>query len=296
MTNTGRPDWASVQAELDELTTAGGWFLGPSTVLGILEWGHLEVSHQRMIAWLLNPQGPHDLGSSVLDGLLASVDQSSSRLRTPGRITVQTEVVRAKSRADILVTTPDLTLVIELKIHAKEGDRQTSRLADDYAAAVHTGKQLALLYLTLDHDEPTDPRFTPIGLTDFAHVLRRALTAAPPASTPQAVRGRRSAEDYLDTIERMIGMAPPTWPRPASGSSSAHISRQPTRLHAPSWNCSRLPSPLLWPNAPTPPPRNCSSLARSPTRPRDRRHHMTRSACCWLGRTGSSPTAACGPA
>lgn len=110
--------------------------------------------------------------------------------------------MRASSRPDIVVAMPRKRLVIELKIDAREGDKQTTQQADDYAD--DPGAQF--VYLTLRDLPPNDPRFKHLLLRDLYGCLRRVLQAAPSPVFPAHMRGRSVAEDYAATLERMLGL------------------------------------------------------------------------------------------
>ncbi|MFJ9611291.1 PD-(D/E)XK nuclease family protein [Kitasatospora sp. NPDC101176] len=195
--------WSAAEAEITRLNTAGLWMPGPTTVLDVLGSDRRERSHQLLIGWLLDPRRPHGLGTAVLAGLLATAGRADLAAADGlHRARVELEVVRARSRADIVVTAPAFKLVIELKVDAAEGPRQTERLADDHAQP----QPLVLLFLTLDGDAPADGRFTAVSLRTFARVLRRALADTPRPA--HAHRGRETAADLLETLERMTGMAP----------------------------------------------------------------------------------------
>ncbi|MFJ2579608.1 PD-(D/E)XK nuclease family protein [Kitasatospora aureofaciens] len=200
------PDWAVIEAELARLRTAGLWMPGPAGVLDVVQAAGKERAHQLLIGWLLDPRRPHDLGTAVLAGLLAAVGRADLAAGGgPVRARVELEVVKAQSRADIVVTAPEFTLVIELKVHADEGHEQTTRLADDHAAG---RRAVVLLFLTLGGDAPADGRFAPMSLRTFADLLRTAVEHAPAPRIAQTRRGRETAVDYLETLERMTGMAP----------------------------------------------------------------------------------------
>lgn len=96
----------------------------------------------------------------------------------------------------------DQRLVIELKIDAREGDKQTTQQADDYAD--DPGAQF--VYLTLRDLPPNDPRFKHLLLRDLYGCLRRTLETAPSSVFPAHIRGRSVAEDYAATLERMLGL------------------------------------------------------------------------------------------
>ncbi|MFJ5608112.1 PD-(D/E)XK nuclease family protein [Streptomyces sp. NPDC093221] len=206
--STAIPDpsyWAALQAELDVLAVKGLWLPGPATTLEVLGQSEVEIHHERLIAWLLDPLAPHYLGPTVLRALLQrflAADSPSTDELIGAR--VRTQAVAASSRPDIVVTMPKHTLVIELKINSPEGEGQTTRQADDHANMPHP----VLVFLTRRCQQPTDRRFEPLGLTDFATDLRQCLESAPKPRTPTAAKGRAVAHDYLATLEKMLAMDP----------------------------------------------------------------------------------------
>jgi hypothetical protein len=174
-------------------------------MLEIIGQTRLEASHERLIAWLLDPLANHGLGSAVLANLLSRL--RDDRMPSPGQLSrahVRTQVVGASGRPDIVVTMSGSRLVIELKIDAKEGIEQTRRQADDYAGIAN----VAFVFLTLDGSHPSDPRFEHLPLLDFYQYLRRALAKSPSPVLPAHVKGRAVAEDYAATLERMLGLDP----------------------------------------------------------------------------------------
>ncbi|WP_405818086.1 PD-(D/E)XK nuclease family protein [Streptomyces sp. NBC_01390] len=197
--------WSAVWADLERQRRARSWMPGPSTVMDVLQTSRKERSHQLLIGWLLDPRQPHDLGTAVLAGMLGVLGKAHLvDAEGLARVRVDLEVVKPGSRADVVISTSAFKLVVELKVHADEGREQTKRLADD-----HTQQQeLLLVFLTLHGDDPADERFTPMSLRTFAGLLRSALEQAPAPLTPHTRRGRETAGDLLDTLERMTGMAP----------------------------------------------------------------------------------------
>ena len=197
--------WARLSASLDDLRASGRWPSGPTTALEIIGQTRLEASHEKLIAWLLQPLANHGLGQAVLANLLTRLDDD--RLPSSEQLTrahVRTQVVGASGRPDIVVTMSGARLVIELKIDAKEGITQTSRQADDYTGVPN----VSFVFLTLDGSPPSDPRFKRLLLRDFYECLRLVLGNSPPPVWPAHVRGRAVAEDYAATLERMLGLDP----------------------------------------------------------------------------------------
>jgi PD-(D/E)XK nuclease superfamily len=196
-------DSSSKSAEVERLRRLGRWLPGPVAALEVLGQAGLERAHQAYLAWLLDPQGSHGLDARVLSGVL----RHSGRAADAGQLLlarVKKEDVQAESRADIVVTMPSHTLVIELKVQSGEGDEQTRRLADDY----QNWPDPLLVFLTLDGSQPRDPRFQIMSFSELAGCLDAALKDAAEPGTTTEISGRATASDYLFVLKRMCGMDP----------------------------------------------------------------------------------------
>lgn len=197
--------WTALADELDDLRAAGRWLPGPASVLEVIGRTGIEADHERLIAWLLDPRAAHYLGTVLLAALARRAELGDIPAREISSAQIKTQVIRAKSRPDIVVTiTGGRIIVIELKIRSGEGDEQTTRQADDYAAEPGA----VFIFLTLHSRPPGDSRFRHVLLRDFATDLREALDSAPEPPSQSAGRGRAVARDYLATLERMLGMDP----------------------------------------------------------------------------------------
>ena len=113
--------------EQQDLQAQGRWVRGRSDYLGVLSLARAEVKHSAMIAWLLDPIGSHGLGLRFLDRLLGRCYDPPPDVH-PGEVTTECEVVGRDCRADIIVSAPMWTLVIENKVDAVEGPEQCGRL------------------------------------------------------------------------------------------------------------------------------------------------------------------------
>ena len=199
-----RDAWAARSAELDRLKCQGLWLSGPTAALEVLGQTGVERAHQAYIAWLLDPGGSRGLGTGVLVHLLRHFSPEGTVLPPLTLSRVKKEDTRAQSRADIVVSSPARTVVIELKVHSGEGDEQTRRLAED-----HSGSPSPLfIFLTLNGDQPRDARFQPMLLGELAVCLRTALDEAPQPRGHNEERGRATARDYVSALERKCGMGP----------------------------------------------------------------------------------------
>jgi hypothetical protein len=197
--------WEERRAQLAEeevqLRDTGRWIHGRSDYLGVLGRERDELSHSRMIAWLLDPCARHGLGSRVLAGLISTVFGS---LAVPGlaRAITRCEELLVDGRLDVVVRAPGLHLVIENKVDAAE-DGQCQYYSE------HLPAEALCVLLSPDGRMPADKpsqaddgrpvvvnRFKPLRYSEFADILRAALN-----STPTATDGRRIAEDYLLTLD-----------------------------------------------------------------------------------------------
>jgi len=202
--------------EMGALRTAGEWVTGPTSLMGVLRLGHLEVQHSRVLRWLLDPAGGHRLGTRVLRAFLAAVERSPGgplggpiealatslheAVVTVEEAGVDVETGRRGS-VDIVVRSAGLTLVVENKIWAGEHGDQLDRYARTYAA-----ESTVLVYLT--------PGGVPPGWSAVSrarwHCLSWRRDVVP--ALQDAVEERRAAgrpcaavEDYLVALREELG-------------------------------------------------------------------------------------------
>ena len=134
----------SMRREADSLRDQGRWRGGYRTLMHALGIHHREVFLTAGLAWLLDPDGWHGLGSRVLSGLLGQLGLPPS-VSYPVSVAVEETRSAGETRADLVVRMPGVTLVIEAKVYAYEQPDQCDRLADAWAAEEPT-----LVFLTLD--------------------------------------------------------------------------------------------------------------------------------------------------
>jgi hypothetical protein len=117
--------------EYEALRGRGLWTYGRDDFFGILRIGRAELYHSAMLAWLLDPLGRHSLGRRLLDQLVAAhlpyVDSTAFRLRS-----IDLEVQKQETRADIVVSGDSATIIVEVKVDAVEGHRQCDRLYERF--------------------------------------------------------------------------------------------------------------------------------------------------------------------
>jgi hypothetical protein len=170
-------DWAqsmdSMRREAASLRDQGRWRGGRRTLMHALGIQHSEVYLTAGLAWLLDPDGWHGLGSKVLSGLLGQLGLPSA-IDYPVRVAVEETRSGGETRADLVVRMPGLTLLIESKVYAEEQPEQCDRLADAWAT-----EQPVLVFLTLDGrppgtDSTTEGRWHRLAWPQVAAVIAAA--------------------------------------------------------------------------------------------------------------------------
>lgn len=120
-------------ARLTDEWRAVEWRSGGTTLLAALGLQYQEIPLCRGLAWLLDPEGGHQLGRHFLHAFLRDlqipiVDDAPIKIRVEER--------RADTRADIIVRAGDHTVIIEAKVLAGEQPTQADRLHEHWATEV----------------------------------------------------------------------------------------------------------------------------------------------------------------
>jgi hypothetical protein len=138
----------SMRREAAALRDQGRWRGSHRTLMHALGIQRSEVYLTAGLAWLLDPDGWHGLGSKVLSGLLVQLGLPPA-IGYPVRVTTEETRSGGETRADLVVRMPGTTLMIEAKVYADEQPEQCDRLADAWAP-----ENPALVFLTLDGRPP----------------------------------------------------------------------------------------------------------------------------------------------
>jgi hypothetical protein len=105
-----------------------------------------ETRNARVLAWYLDPQGGHGLGSGVLERFLAHLN-----LPYGGATRIMLEKYPdglGASRVDIMLDDPAFLVIIEVKIWAGEQPAQLARYSELAARRVGSARDWKLVYLT----------------------------------------------------------------------------------------------------------------------------------------------------
>jgi PD-(D/E)XK nuclease superfamily len=183
---------ASMRREVDALRSDGRWRGGRRTLMHALGIHYREVYLTAGLAWLLDPDGWHGLGSQVLQGLLVQLGLPA----TAGYpVIVTTEEARPawQTRADLVVRMPGTTLLFEAKVYSGEEPEQCDRLARAWEPEIPT-----LVFLTGDGRLPLTAihsagQWQLLTWSRVGTVIRASI-----AKTPDCAPGAR---ELLTTIE-----------------------------------------------------------------------------------------------
>jgi hypothetical protein len=185
---------SSMRSEVDDLRGERRWHGGKRTLMHALGIHYLELPLTAGLAWLLDPDGWHGLGSHVLSGLL---DELGLPLAVARPVTVITEEDRPawRTRADLVVRMPGTTLLFEAKVFSGEEDKQCDRLSKAWELEVPTR-----VFLTMDGRPPvtavhTSGQWHSLTWTQVGVIIRDAIDRAPDCAP--------GAREYLATIEMM---------------------------------------------------------------------------------------------
>lgn len=156
----------------------------PSNLFQLVRRTDHELSHSRILAYLLNPDAPHGLDAAFLDGFLAALRIPVRRGIGPVRVHLE---VRARAeggesaQADIVVElrddgdrSPGDVIVIENKIRASEGPAQTVRLQRSFDTKF-APRQVHYVYLTAAGVPPANQAFRVCTYQQVADVVGHLL-------------------------------------------------------------------------------------------------------------------------
>jgi hypothetical protein len=114
---------------LDEFRQLPGGVERPRTFMEIAGYPHYENACSNILAFFMDPEEPHGLGTLVLDALMSVGDNNEAYEVVGGNVSVEREVNTEKGRIDILITSDDHVILIENKIYAG-----VSNPLDDYSS------------------------------------------------------------------------------------------------------------------------------------------------------------------
>ena len=188
-------DIGAISQEYVALRGHGQWLVGPTDWLGVLLRERHEMTHSRLLGWLCDPSGQHGLGTDFLGRFLALV-KSPHGADPSATVALEVTGPSALSRADIVITLPEHSVVVENKIGAQESTDQCLLLADDHPEPAH------LVLLTPGQQRPTtagasEHRWIAVRWADVALLVETVVASA---SGPSSY----IVQEYATTLRRLF--------------------------------------------------------------------------------------------
>ncbi|MCK6590176.1 MAG: PD-(D/E)XK nuclease family protein [Polyangiaceae bacterium] len=200
------PKWEdslrTMQVEEEALRRAGSWTRGAEDMLSVIGEARRELAHSALLAWLLDPESRHCIGTRFLKRLLRGTFPNGT-FEDLHRVRVNREVVQADVRADIVIFGRGFTVVIENKVDADEGPMQCDRLYQGFAS----DPGVLFAFLTPDGRTPrsagveAQAAFKTISYRQIIAWLRAAIEEGASKETAGS-QGYKTATNYLVTLEK----------------------------------------------------------------------------------------------
>lgn len=165
---------------MDEFGKLSARVARPQTFMEIAGYPHYENVCSNFLAFFLDPEGPHGMGSLFLDALWDALNGAESGEAFRGNVTVEREVsTSAGNRIDILIRSDSYAVLIENKVFAA-----VANPFEDYATYLNTLKDedgvayenKYKILLTLNPSgEGANWGFTNLRHSDLASAVRSSL-------------------------------------------------------------------------------------------------------------------------
>lgn len=159
----------------------------------VLNVDNYEIRHSNVLAWLLDPKGNHDLGSHVINKLIAKVFVNPDNLEEEDKLgnydvlklsrnryhdlIVHKELATASNkRIDLLAISPvnKVAILIENKYWASESEGQLEEYIE-HTRSEYAGYKIIPIYLTLLDDAPTHTDYLMLGYSDVLDILKNLI-------------------------------------------------------------------------------------------------------------------------
>lgn len=190
----------SFETLLDDFRQLPGRVKRPRTFMEIAGYPHYENACSNVLAFFMDPEESHGLGTLVLDALVSAVGNTDAE-GVGGNVSVEREVVtEAGNRIDILITSDEQAILIENKIYA-----WADNPFDDYGTYLERrildGRVKHKILLTMyPADEGSQWDFTNLTYEQFVEQIRSLLGLY--ASTADT-RYLTMFLDFLNTLENL---------------------------------------------------------------------------------------------
>jgi hypothetical protein len=182
--------WESAFERLTDEWRQVEWRSGGKTLMAALSRQYDEVALCRGLAWLLDPDGGHQMGRHPLHALLRDLDLP---VVEDAPVEIAVEEAHTDTRADVVLRVGGQTVIIEAKVFAGEQPRQADRLSQQWA-----GTSTTLVFLTRTGYLPYTARdseglWVTRAWRDVAALMRRVADQA-------GLHPSAGAREYIETI------------------------------------------------------------------------------------------------
>ena len=186
---------------LDDFRALPGRVERPRTYMEIAGYPHYENVCSNILAFFMDPEESHGLGTLVLDALASAGNITAAGEGVGGNVSVEREVTTDKgNRIDILIESDDRAVLIENKIYAAASnpfDDYTDYFDRTYADRADRKKILLTLYPT---NEGRKWDFTNLTYEQFVQQIRSLLGGY---VSNADIRHLTMFLDFLNTLENL---------------------------------------------------------------------------------------------
>ena len=178
-------------------------------LMDILKVSHKELPHSNFLAWLFNPKGSHGLGAFAFKEFIKIYISAGNNQKTYGDFARMNfddlEVKREYNHIDLIFFSNNnkFCLVIENKIHAKEGKGQLERYRHFVEKEFKGYTHRFFVFLSLERQEITDSEQTHyVQLTyhDILEVIQQTLNNYPNTADKTQI----ILKQYRQTLKSML--------------------------------------------------------------------------------------------
>ncbi|BCZ45833.1 hypothetical protein psyc5s11_19000 [Clostridium gelidum] len=161
-------------------------------------------THSNMIYALLNPKGIHGMGDTYLKLFLAEIGISKNFLTYSWA--VEREWIFENGRIDFFLKCEKMCIAIEMKIDARDQDKQLFRY-EEYSKGINSN--YLIYYLTLNEKDPSDQSAKGIDrryfkcITFKVHILNWLKACL--AATNENMAPYNFIKQYLYLIQKLVG-------------------------------------------------------------------------------------------
>ncbi len=154
--------------ELEEL-------LNEPNIFNILKIEKRETLHSNFLAWLLDPNGSHNLGEFFLKEFLKKAFEQSNNSQNIDSLNFTNALVKREDNhidISILDDSNKWFIVIENKIYSKENGSQLNNY-EEHAQKEYPNHLKKLIFLTATKTKPTNSKYTIISYDDIVTILKK---------------------------------------------------------------------------------------------------------------------------